>query len=375
MSKQNTTPRKLGRGISSLMNLAPVKVEIPSENIQTNAAPANQGAIASTAAVGGAVIAAPAIPSAAAVHNVPVLDEAGHLLGHMRHIAVIDVVPNQFQPRREFDEASLTELATSIRALGVVQPIVVRQLSASTYTSDSPAGARYELIAGERRWRAAQLVGLETIPAVVRHASDRESASMALAENVQRAELNPIEVGSALARLHSAFNMSQSEIASEVGLERPTVTNLIRLLDLPASIRDLVAAGALSKGHAKVLLAMEAPAAHTAPDQDRRVTLARKAAEQGWSIRKLEDAARLLAAASHAHAAPSIEAKPVTRFEANLADLEKHLGEKLGTRVKIKPQKGEKGRTRGRIIISYYDLDHFAGVMAKITTDHMTGPE
>jgi ParB family chromosome partitioning protein len=367
MSKQNPPPRKLGRGISSLMNLSPVRVE-PPETQTESASNADQSvrttdgsaglAAPFASAAGQAGSAAAAVGGLAAQVDQPIVGDDGQLLGVMRHVAIAEISPNQFQPRREFDEAALTELATSIRTLGVVQPVVVRRVS-----NRKPGDTPYELIAGERRWRAAQVAGLITIPAVVRDASDREAASMAIAENVQRAELNPIEVGAALSRLNAQFHMSHSDIAAEIGLERPTVGNLIRLLELPEAIRTLVATGKISKGHAKVLLAIESDASARTPDQDRRVILARKCAEQGWSIRKLEEEAKRANTPTHAL---HVEVKPVTRFDANLVDLERQLSEKLATRVKIKPQKGEKGRTRGRIIISYYDLDHFGGVMRKI---------
>jgi ParB family chromosome partitioning protein len=284
----------------------------------------------------------------------PVVSESGEVLGSLRHIPITSITPNTFQPRTDFAPEALAELATSIKTMGVLQPIVVRRRG-----SDSTHP--YELIAGERRWRAASLAGLVTIPAVVRDAADREAASIAIAENVQRTDLNPIEVGLALSRLHTQFTMSQSQIADEVGLERPTVANLLRLLDLPESVRDLVAKGALSKGHAKLLLSLNI-------DTSRSAALAQKCADEGWSIRKLEEEAkRLLQPVTQASTAIAQPAKPVSRFDANLADLERQLSDKLATRVKIKPQKGEKGRTRGRIIISYYDLDHFGGVMRKIS--------
>lgn len=344
MAQQTPPPRKLGRGISSLMNLAPVKVESPHTQAAQNVRVIDgfRGTPEpAPAAVGGQ---APAAES-------PVVSESGEVLGSLRHIAITSITPNTFQPRTDFAPEALAELATSIKTMGVLQPIVVRRRGSDAY----------ELIAGERRWRAATLAGLTTIPAVIRESADREAASIAIAENVQRTDLNPIEIGLALSRLHAHFNMSQSQIAEEVGLERPTVANLLRLLDLPESVRDLVAKGALSKGHAKLLLSIEL-------DASRSAALAQKCADEGWSIRKLEEEAkRLLQPTAQSSTALAQPAKPVSRFDANLADLERQLSDKLATRVKIKPQKGDKGRTRGRIIISYYDLDHFGGVMRKIS--------
>lgn len=346
MPQQIPPPRKLGRGISSLMNLAPVKVDISQNQTQSIPSVSKKDGLATVApgteAVGG---------SHSASIESPILSDSGEVLGTLRHLSVTSIAPNTFQPRTDFAPEALAELATSIKTMGVLQPIVVRRRAAG-------ATPPYELIAGERRWRAATLAGLTTVPAVVRDAADREAASIAIAENVQRTDLNPIEIGLALSRLHTHFTMSQSQIADEVGLERPTVANLLRLLDLPEPVRELVAKGALSKGHAKLLLSLEIDAARSA-------ALAQKCAHEGWSIRKLEEEAhRLTQPATTSEPAP---AKPVSRFDANLADLERQLSDKLATRVKIKPQKGEKGRTRGRIMISYYDLDHFAGVMRKIS--------
>lgn len=187
----------------------------------------------------------------------------------IKPIRVADIRPNPRQPRQAFDPEALAELGRSIQEHGVVQPVIVR-----------PAGAGYELIAGERRWRAAQAAGLETIPAVVRSVSDHEALEIALVENLQRADLSPIEEAAGYARLAEELGLTHEAIAQKVGKSRPVVTNALRLLSLPAEVRDLVHAGRLSAGHAKVLLGMEG--------DGYRLRLARRAVEEGWSVRELE---------------------------------------------------------------------------------------
>jgi ParB family chromosome partitioning protein len=194
------------------------------------------------------------------------------------HVAMVEleitqVRPNPRQPRRVFDNDAIERLAESVRADGVVQPIIVRD-----------AGDGYEIVAGERRWRAAQLAGLRTIPSLVRTADERELLILALAENVAREDLNAVEQARAYAVLADELDLSQTEIARRVGKSRPAVANTMRLLELPDAVLDLISAGTLSEGHGRAVLQTSG--------QDERVALARTAVERGWSVRDLEVAAK-----------------------------------------------------------------------------------
>ncbi len=195
----------------------------------------------------------------------------------MRHVAVELIVPNPRQPRRDFDEETLTELAESLRARGVIQPVIVRPVP----------GGTYELIAGERRWRAAQLAGLETIPAIVRPHDDAESLELALIENMARENLNPVEEARACAALVDELGLTQDEVGKRVGRSRVAIANLLRLLALPDAALELISSGALSAGHGRALL--------MARDHEARRHLAAQAVTEGWSVRELERRSRLAA--------------------------------------------------------------------------------
>jgi ParB family chromosome partitioning protein len=188
-------------------------------------------------------------------------------------IEVDRIRPNPRQPRRTFDDTALAGLVESIRAAGLVQPIVVRD-----------AGDGFEIVAGERRWRAAREAGLATIPAIVRQADEREALILALAENVAREDLNAVELARAYATLSDELDLSQTEIARRVGRSRPAIANTLRLLELPDGVLELIAAGDLSEGHGRALLLTSG--------QDERAALARRAVERGWSVRDTEAAAR-----------------------------------------------------------------------------------
>jgi ParB family chromosome partitioning protein len=191
----------------------------------------------------------------------------------MVELEVSQVRPNPRQPRRVFDDDAIQRLADSIRADGVVQPIIVRD-----------AGDGYEIVAGERRWRAARIAGLRTIPSLVRDADERELLILALAENVAREDLNPVDQARAYAVLADELDLSQTEIARRVGKSRPAVANTMRLLELPDEVLDIVSAGTLSEGHGRALL--------QASGQDERVSLAKTAVSRGWSVRDCEVAAK-----------------------------------------------------------------------------------
>lgn len=243
----------------------------------------------------------------------------------------------RYQPRRHFDEDRLRELADSIIAQGMVQPIVVR-----------PVGdKRYEIVAGERRWRAAQLAELSEVPVVVRDVDDQAAMAMALIENIQRDDLNPLEEATALHRLLDEFELTHQQVAQAVGKSRTTVTNLIRLLDLQGEVKSLVEEGALEMGHARALLALEGTA---------QVEAARQVAAKGLSVRETEALVRRLNQPPTPPAAASVEQDPDVR---RLVD---ELTDKLGARVAL--QQGTGGK--GRLVISYNTLDELEGILAHI---------
>ncbi|MEM9373214.1 MAG: ParB/RepB/Spo0J family partition protein [Planctomycetota bacterium] len=267
-------------------------------------------------------------------------------------VPVDSVMPNPHQPRRVFDEAALESLAASIRADGVMQPIVVRR-----------AGDAFELVAGERRLRASRLAGLAEVPAIIREVDDRTSAELALIENLQRADLNPVERARAFRALLDRHGLTQAQLGSRLGMDRASVTNHLRLLDLGEEILDMIATGSLGFAHGRALAGVSNLAA--------RQRLAESAAEESWSARRLERAV-----AEHAGgggersetggAAPTDEGpKPEepSRARVVLDDMEKRLGEHLGTRVALKTDAS--GR-RGTVTISFFTLDEFDGILDRL---------
>jgi ParB family chromosome partitioning protein len=239
----------------------------------------------------------------------------------LREIPVELIDPNPRQPRRDLDEGGLVQLADSLRERGVLQPVLVRPVP----------GGTYELIAGERRWRAAQLAGFETVPAVVRPHDDAESLELALIENMAREDLNPVEEARACALLVEELGLTREDVGRRVGRSRVAVSNLLRLLDLPDEVLDLLAAGHLSEGHGRALL--------TAPDHDTRRRLARTAVQEGWSVRQTEARARENGRRSPPRrpaAGPADTTHP-DQVEAarRLGDA---LGRALGTEVQVAPR-------------------------------------
>ena len=246
--------------------------------------------------------------------------------------------PGRFQPRRLIDGAGIAELAESIRARGLVQPLLVRPLEGSGAT-----GARYEIVAGERRWRAAQHAGLEQVPAVVRSLTDEEAAMAALVENVQREDLSAIELAEALRRIVDMSGDTHKAVARSIGLSRAAVTNYLRLLDLGETARTLLAERKLEMGHARALLAAGNPA--------RQAALARRIAGQGLSVREAE---RLVKAESR----PPASAKP---RDANVVRLEQDLSERWGAPVRIRH-----GKRGGRLEVRYKNLDELDSLLTRL---------
>lgn len=253
------------------------------------------------------------------------------------------VVANRYQPRAHFDEDTLVSLTESIRALGVLQPILVR-----------PDGENYELIAGERRWRAAKRAGLATIPAVVRDGSDESALEQALVENLHRQDLNPLEEAAGYQQLIEEFQLTQEQVATRVGKSRSAIANLLRLFQLPPGVQKLVRDGKVSLGHAKVLLGT--------PDRSFQEHLATRVAKEQLTVRDLEDA---VAARADLEAAldPSPRPRPVTALRPpGLVELERLLSEQLSTKVAVKM-----GGKKGRIIVDFADLEDLERVYRVIS--------
>ena len=259
--------------------------------------------------------------------------------GELQQLKLDRIQPGKFQPRQAMDPERLSELAASIKAQGVIQPIVVRPIG----------GARFEIIAGERRWRAAQQAGLGEIPALVREVPDQAVVAMALIENIQREELTPLEEAQALHRLIAEFKYTHQQTADALGRSRASISNLLRLLDLPPAIKQLLEQHQLEMGHARALLTLDPALA---------LKLAKQAAEHGWSVRELEAAARRAQTAPKGKAA----GKTVAKRDANVEALERELAEKLATKVNI--QHGRGGR--GKLVITYHSLDELDGILERI---------
>jgi ParB family transcriptional regulator, chromosome partitioning protein len=266
-------------------------------------------------------------------------EEMGEGTTEARTVMVGAVHPNPFQPRREFKEEELVDLAASIRENGLLQPIVVRP------AGNRRGADRWELVAGERRWRAVTRLGWKQVPAVVREVDDRTLLVLALVENLQRSELSAMEEAEGFQQLVSEFGLSQQQVAEAVGRDRSTVANTLRLLQLPASVRRLVEAGSLSAGHARALLG--------APDALRMADLARHAVEKGWSVRETEERVRKAAPG------PKNRDRGGRRTDPAVKDLEQALERCLGTQVRIR---GGRSGAKGRIEVSFYDADDFERV-------------
>ena len=256
----------------------------------------------------------------------------------MREISLDSILPNRYQPRTVWDQQELSDLAHSIQANGVIQPIIVR-----------PAGAKFELIAGERRFRAAQLAALTTIPAIIRQATDEQLLEMALVENIHRTNLNPIERASAYQNYISTFSLTQDQAAQRLSEDRSVVANYLRLLDLPEEVRQMLIDGQLTMGHARAILAL--------PSDELRRKLANRAMAGRLSVREVERLVRRYLS-STGQSKTSARSKP-----AHILDLENKLTSHLGTRVGIETRKNGQ---RGKIVIEFYSLDEFDRITEKI---------
>lgn len=260
--------------------------------------------------------------------------------GGSRTVEVVRIAPNPFQPRREFASEQLAELEASIRENGLLQPLVVRPA-----TERTPDGADWELVAGERRWRAVRRLGWTEVPVVVKRIDDQAMLILAIVENVQRADLSPLEEAAGYRQLMDEFSFTQQEVADSVGRERPTVANLLRLLQLPASVQRLMTEGRISMGHARAILGLE--------EERQMAELARQAAEQGLSVRAVEE--RVRARRSPPSPTPAEAAPKANRHDAHLRHLEAELQRAVGASARIRVTKGE----AGQIEIPFYSADDF----------------
>jgi len=266
--------------------------------------------------------------------------------GEIQHVALDKIVRNPAQPRTQFDPTTILELATSIRERGVLQPVLVR-----------PSGGAFQIVAGERRFLAAREAGLETIPAIVRQFTDREALLIALIENVQRENLNPMDEARAYYRLAMEYGLPHEEIGQRVGRDRSTVSNILRFNNLPVEIQGFLETGSISPGHARALLSVTSEKA--------QVDLAKAASAQGWSVRELEERARR---SSSGKASPRTRKSPKRAFSAELMGLEDDLMRALGARVRITRRRGG----TGSIFIDYHseeELDRLVNVLRTLTAD------
>jgi len=325
-------PRGLGRGLSALLG-EPVRTEPPAPANQPAAQPPQQRAPIEPPSrnvfelpVTQPAPAAPAAPAPSASN------EAGP-----RGVAIDLVQRNPQQPRKHFDEAELNDLAASIRSHGVLQPILVRPI----------AGGKFEIVAGERRWRAAQKAGLHSIPAVIRELNEVEVLEIAIVENVQRMDLNPIEEAQGFQALIDRFGRTQQEIADAVGKSRPHIANMLRLLQLPDDLQEMVRDGRLSSGHARAIL--------TAPDPR---ALAQKAISEGLNVRDIERLAQLAKDEKHG---PRVSSSAADSKSADTRALEQSLSNALGLEVTITDKNGA-----GDVKVSYKTLEQLDDVIRRL---------
>lgn len=265
------------------------------------------------------------------------------------------ITPNPLQPRTSFDPEALAELVSSIREVGLLQPVVVREIGAG------PDGAaRYELVMGERRWRASQVAGTGTIPAIIRDTADDDMLRDALLENLHRAQLNPLEEAAAYAQLLTDFGATHEQLALRIGRSRPQISNTLRLLQLPPAVQRRVAAGIVSAGHAKAILGL--------PTAEAQEVMAARVVAEGMSVRSVEEAVQL---ASHEPDGPAPEPRrPSAKrpVPTKLVEVAERLSDRLETRVKV-----DLGRSRGKVTIEFASLEDLERIVAVIDRSESDG--
>jgi ParB family chromosome partitioning protein len=267
----------------------------------------------------------------------------------LRELPIDAIEPNRYQPREHFDEERLNDLAASIREIGVLQPVLVR-------ATEDPD--RFELIAGERRWRAARRAGLTAVPAIVREVEDLHALEQALVENLHRQDLNALEEAAAYQQLIEDFALTQEQVAQRVGRSRSSVANILRLLQLPPTVQRLIGEDRLSAGHAKALVGVR--------DRVAQERLAQRAVQEGLTVRQIEDLARALTgdapSSGPSGSAPSPKGRPAER-DAGVVELEELLSEQLSTRVRV-----ELGQRHGKVVIEFADLDDLERIYRAMAT-------
>lgn len=322
----------LGRGLASLIPTGPA--DGTGDPADRDSLGPRMGAAAADVVIGGAVTGGAAMAAA----------DVGAVY---REIALSDIEPNPRQPRQVFDDEALAELVHSISEFGLMQPIVVRQTPAGA--GQRAGGPRYQLVMGERRWRASQLAGLETIPAIVRETDDDNLLRDALLENIHRVQLNPLEEAAAYQQLLDEFGVTHDELATRLGRSRPLVTNMIRLLRLPIAVQRRVAAGVLSAGHARALLALEGGPAG-------QEELAARIVAEGLSVRATEEAVTL-ANRGDASTAVAPRRKPIQM--PGLQDVAERLSSTFDTRVTVSV-----GKRKGKIVVEFGSVDDLQRIVA-----------
>ena len=293
----------------------------------------------------------PVVEAGTSESDVVVLDGGGQQAAvdarGISSLAVSAIRPNPDQPRRHFEEAALAELADSIKERGLIQPIVVR-----------PAGKNYQIVAGERRWRAAQRAQLHKIPAIIRDFDDSETLEIAIVENVQREDLNVIEEAEAYARLSNDYGYNQARLAELVGKSRSHVANLMRLLDLPQKVRDQVAQGDLQMGHARALIG-----------QDDAIKMAAEIIRNGLSVRETEKLVKQWDAGGKS-GKPAKKRPSVGEYDADIRAIERQLGELLGLKVTIQTR-GKDGAGAGSLTVDYSNLDQLDMICQRLTGEQI----
>lgn len=336
--------RGLGRGLGSLLGAAQeaTSAEKPATNSATSLA--SKAGVATSATTNATTVSAKPIvevqpvtgSASVAASPVPAPSE-----GRVWQVGIDKLKAGIYQPRKTFEKTSLQELSQSIKENGILQPLIVRKT----------ANGHFEIVAGERRWRAAQQAGLHEVPVLIRQYEDKETLELSIIENVQREDLNPIEEAEAYARLASEFHLSQQQISEKVGKERATVANAIRLLALPEQVKNLVGEGRLSVGHAKVLLSL--------PDGRKQNDLARQVIDEKWPVRKLEKVV------SEILTAPAVGAADTSKASNTMTQLVEALGEEmqkvLGTKVAIDYKDG-----KGQIRLSFYSNEQLNQIVDQL---------
>jgi len=351
----------LGRGLADLLGASRARAATPAAAVPIAPAGGNAGANATAAAQQGSGATTGSAPGSAAPGSAAPGNATSGATGsaapraggdELAHLPLDVLQRGKYQPRVDMRQEALEELAISIRNQGLIQPIVVRPLQGAGNTNPGSSAVRYEIIAGERRWRAAQIAGLKTIPAIIRRVPDDAAIAMALIENIQREDLNPLEEARALERLIAEFKVTHQQAADAVGRSRATVSNLLRLLELAPEVSMMVEKRQLEMGHARALLGLA--------NRRQQLQLAEQVVREGLSVRATEAAVRKLS--TPAEVATQATNAATHKADPNVTALQQDLTERLGAKVLI--QQGSGGK--GKLIVSYNSLDELDGILGHI---------